>query len=206
VLHLTNLLTGDPAFVPDGFHLTQASDAIDAGIASGVTQDFDGQPRPINAAPDLGADEYPEILPLPAGSGQLPTPDGTLTFVWSLAQPITLTYASQPTTTNQTGDFTFAGTTFHLEAFDQNGVPLVTPSTPLTLTVNYDDASLPPGTIEASLELYRYDATLHEWLPLTVLRSDTAANTLTVLLDHFSEFALLAPPQLKIFLPITRKP
>jgi hypothetical protein len=36
-----------------------ATDAIDRVAApAGVTDDFDGQPRPVGAASDVGADEY----------------------------------------------------------------------------------------------------------------------------------------------------
>lgn len=50
--------TGSPAFGPDGYHLTRLSAAIDRGLAAGVTDDVDGEPRPQGAGYDLGADEY----------------------------------------------------------------------------------------------------------------------------------------------------
>jgi len=201
VVNLLNQHTGNPAFASDGYHLTAASDAIDIGLLAGVMADVDGQPRPMNAGYDLGADEYPEIIPLSSGSGSVSTPDQLLTFTWSLAQPITLTYASQLTTTNSTGDFNFAGIVFHLEATDQYGNPVIIPASPLTLVLHYDDADLPPGTVESYLKVYRYDSTLHAWVALTVLSRDTVANTLTVQLDHFSDFALLAKQQKKVYLP-----
>jgi hypothetical protein len=49
--------TGNPAFAADGYHLNAGSAAINRGIKAGVTTDIDGQPR--DAAPNLGADEYP---------------------------------------------------------------------------------------------------------------------------------------------------
>lgn len=52
-------LTGVAAFAEDGYHLTELSDAVDAGIGAGVTSDIDGDPRPRGSAPDLGADESP---------------------------------------------------------------------------------------------------------------------------------------------------
>jgi hypothetical protein len=52
----TNVSTDDPAFGPDGYHLTAGSAAIDKGVSAGVTTDIDGQPR--FGVPDLGADEY----------------------------------------------------------------------------------------------------------------------------------------------------
>jgi parallel beta-helix repeat protein len=47
---------GDPAFAPDGYHLSGVSAAVDKGIDASVPTDIDGQAR--DAQPDLGADEY----------------------------------------------------------------------------------------------------------------------------------------------------
>ena len=61
-------LWSDPAFVdPDGgdYHLGSASAAIDAGVEAGVTEDIDGDTRPVGAAPDTGADEFGTRLYLP---------------------------------------------------------------------------------------------------------------------------------------------
>ena len=51
-------IPGTAAFDADGYHLTAASDAIDQGVDAGVTDDIDGQTRPMGPFPDLGADEY----------------------------------------------------------------------------------------------------------------------------------------------------
>lgn len=53
-----NATTGNPAFAADGYHLTAASIAIDHGVNAGVTTDIDGEPRPMGAGYDLGADEF----------------------------------------------------------------------------------------------------------------------------------------------------
>ncbi len=53
-------LWGDPAFVdPDAgdYHIGPGSAAIDSGIDAGVTTDIDGEPRPMGAGYDIGADE-----------------------------------------------------------------------------------------------------------------------------------------------------
>ena len=50
---------GTVAFAADGYHLTEPSAAIDAGIDAGVTTDIDGEVRPQGNAPDIGADESP---------------------------------------------------------------------------------------------------------------------------------------------------
>ncbi len=54
----TSVVTGDPAFDTDGYHLLSGSAAIDQGLNAGVTEDIDGQPRPMDLGYDLGADEY----------------------------------------------------------------------------------------------------------------------------------------------------
>jgi len=55
---ITHAYTGNPAFAPDGYHLTAASAAIDQGVNAGVPTDVDGQPRPYGLGYDLGADEF----------------------------------------------------------------------------------------------------------------------------------------------------
>jgi len=51
--------TGDPAFAGSSdYHITSGSAAIDRGPGVGVAEDIDGNPRPLGAGFDLGADEY----------------------------------------------------------------------------------------------------------------------------------------------------
>jgi len=52
-----NPVDGDPAFLPDGYHLGSGSAAIDAGAPTIVTTDVDGEPRPDCVFWDIGADE-----------------------------------------------------------------------------------------------------------------------------------------------------
>lgn len=59
IVTATREYTGNPVFAADGYHLNAGSAAINRGIRAGVTTDIDGQSR--DAAPDLGADEYPLI-------------------------------------------------------------------------------------------------------------------------------------------------
>ena len=59
-------IRGDPAFAdPDAgdYHIGPGSAAVDSGITAGVTTDIDGDPRPMGAGYDIGADE---LLPGPA--------------------------------------------------------------------------------------------------------------------------------------------
>ncbi|MBI4832657.1 MAG: matrixin family metalloprotease [Candidatus Lindowbacteria bacterium] len=64
----TGNIDADPLFVGDGdYHLTSGSPCIDTGTNSGVTDDIDGNPRPLDSGYDMGADEFLLILPDCAG-------------------------------------------------------------------------------------------------------------------------------------------
>ncbi|MCD6290096.1 MAG: right-handed parallel beta-helix repeat-containing protein [Anaerolineae bacterium] len=59
---------GDPVFVdPDGgdYHIGPGSAAMNAGVGAGITTDIDGDPRPMGAGYDIGADEYATRAYLP---------------------------------------------------------------------------------------------------------------------------------------------
>jgi uncharacterized repeat protein (TIGR01451 family) len=58
VITITHAYTGNPAFAPDGYHLTAASAAIDGGVESEVLTDLDGEARPNGVGYDVGADEF----------------------------------------------------------------------------------------------------------------------------------------------------
>ncbi len=52
---------GDP-LLDENYRLHSGSPAIDAGIEAGVSTDIDGEFRPQGFAPDIGADEVPQIV------------------------------------------------------------------------------------------------------------------------------------------------
>lgn len=60
-IQLTNPVQGDPRFVDAAggdYHLATGSAAIDAGLNDmAVTEDFEGDTRPVNGIADIGADE-----------------------------------------------------------------------------------------------------------------------------------------------------
>lgn len=53
----THPVDGNPNFFSNSYHLGPVSAAMDAGINAGVFTDIDGDPRPIGAGYDIGADE-----------------------------------------------------------------------------------------------------------------------------------------------------
>jgi len=75
---------------------------------------------------------------------------------------------------------------------DCHGDPVVMPTPLLALTLHYDDL-LPTGMEEESIQLYRWDAPWVRWMTMTTLDRDTTPHTLTIRLDHLSDFALLGP-------------
>jgi uncharacterized repeat protein (TIGR01451 family) len=142
---------GDPAFANPAsgdYHLTASSLAIDAGVDTDVTTDFEGDPRPQGDGFDIGYDESPftaqadvsiekAVTPAVAGPNEVIT--YTLTFVntgpqWAHgviitdAVPITLTnvsYTSAGAVITPTGSFSY---TWEVEdlAPGQGGVITVT--------------------------------------------------------------------------------
>ncbi len=94
----------DPGFInlsEGNLHLTSDSLAIDTGTDVGITEDFDGTPVPLQAAPDIGAYEYINQYPIADADednshhvgdvisldgSQSSDPDGhyPLTYSWSI--------------------------------------------------------------------------------------------------------------------------
>jgi hypothetical protein len=95
------------------------------------------------------------------------------------------------------GDLLFVDVVFHLDAVNANGEPVTSFSTPMTLTVSYDESKLPPFLNEADLQVYRYDVGIPDLVPFPVINRDLVADKITVALDHFSEFILAAPRSIK---------
>jgi uncharacterized repeat protein (TIGR01451 family) len=77
---VSHTLTGDPAFTADGYHLTPASAAVDAGVAPGVDRDVDGEARTQSTMVDLGADELGNRPRADAGADQRVEPDPAVTL------------------------------------------------------------------------------------------------------------------------------
>jgi len=135
------------------------------------------------------------------------TSDGVLNVTASpeMTETLTMTYTPQATTTSSPGDFEVAGgVTFHLDVRDEEGNVVSELSSPLTLTVGYDESALPAYLHEEDLEVRRYDEATAGWVALPMIERDMVNDQLTVLLDHFSEFALLGPVK-RVYLPVVMR-
>jgi len=63
---------------------------------------------------------------------------------------------------------------------------------PITLTFHYDPADIPENTNEEELVLAYYDNSAGKWVPLPS-EVNTANNTITASVEHFTSFAILVP-------------
>ena len=99
----TNEVSGDPAFVNPfawDYHLTPSSAAIDVGVDAGVINDIDGDPRPLGAGYDIGADEWDPSKPTPTFTPiGTPTPTSTPTSTPTPTPTGTHTPTPTPTVT-----------------------------------------------------------------------------------------------------------
>jgi hypothetical protein len=205
----TNDISQDPLFVDvlcmdcEDYRLGTGSPCIDAANdAQAPKDDHDNVLRPQDgdgdgsASADIGAHEVITgntfIIPCDA-SGTFTTLDDRLTFGWSSGMcvtcTITMTYTPLAYPVASVGALVFGERAFAVDAVDCHGNPVTDLAPPLALTVNYDDPL--PGVDEETLKVYRWDPLAWAWQGLTISERDTASNTITVELDHLSDFALL---------------
>jgi hypothetical protein len=143
----------------------------------------------------------------PAG-GTITFDDGvTLTFPPNaVTTPITVSLAGMPTSLHPTPSGSIAVRGFTLEARNGAGNIVTQFAEPYTLRVSYSDADLVAlGVAEAGLNLAFWNGSA--WvavLPCADCTVDAANNTVTVKLNHFTEFSLTAGAH-SLFLPLVRR-
>ena len=105
-------------------------------------------------------------------------------------------------------NFSFANRVFTLVA-TSNGAPVTQFDQPYTMRITYDDGDLLTARITdpTQLNIVFWDGTA--WIPLlpcTDCSINTADHTITVVLDHFTEFALVGPlPLQSLYLPLVQR-
>ena len=123
----------------------------------------------------------------------------TVTFpagVYSETLTIQLEVAATPPAT---GGFQLLGRIFSLSAEDGQGNPVTHFDQPFTIVIHYADEDV-AGMNEEDLVLHYWSVAEERWvyIPGDV---DTEANTLTVTLDHLTNFAVLEVPHSRVYLP-----
>jgi hypothetical protein len=199
---------GTPAFAADGYHITAASAAMDAGVDAGVTTDIDGHYRPYGSAPDLGADEIiATSVPTDTGSTLVYTDTQALpTTVQIPASAVTettlLVYTPVETATTPSG-FAFTGRAFELDAY-RDGVLLsgFTFSVPVTITLHYTSTDVVAMDV-TNLRLEYWNNGTGKWEDAACGSYDRhpTENWLAVPVCHLSRFALFGE-QHRIYLPL----
>ena len=214
-LTISHPVTGDPALAPDGYHLTYRSAAIDQGVDAGVTDDLDGQVRPMRAAPDLGADEYPY--------GAVLFPATGITFVYTDSQGLTttvelpagavtevlaLTFVPLVSPTHPLSPgMAFAGHAFDLDVYrDGEHLPGYAFQRPVTVTIRYSDADV-EGISEKSLGLYYWSGGWQDaagsCAPPSGYIRDLGGNGLGLPICHLSRYSMQGTPGgYRLYLPL----
>jgi len=64
---------------------------------------------------------------------------------------------------------------------------------PITITCTYDPGDIPPGVNELDLFIALWDEGVSEWVPLEGCIVNTADNTISAPVHHFSRYAIISP-------------
>jgi hypothetical protein len=149
----------------------------------------------------------------PNGGG-LSNRDGSITVEFppnAVSSAITVTYAGLFAPTQALDGASSAGRSFTLEARDSGGQRVTQFALPYTMVISYTDEELAAlGIDEASLNVAFWNGSAWvDVLPCAGCGVDTVNNRVTVVLDHFTEFALVAElegtVEQKVFLPLVQR-
>jgi len=168
---------------------------------------------------DLGAYQH-------SSAGDVDSSGGTLTFVdtqdtipltttidvppGAVSETITLVYTEIPSSThNPPSGFSFAGRYFTVYAVKGGEVisdfTFLVPGTKFTLY--YNPALLGPLTPEGTLGLQYWDGPSGAWSTsgISIIKRDSVHHYIVAAVDHLSEFGMLSPETVRVYLPLTLK-
>jgi len=128
----------------------------------------------------------------------------TITFpAGAVSQPVTITFSFTNTGSNGT-NLTPVGAGFVLEAYAADGVAITHFAQPISIAVQYSDADV-MVLDEMALKLFYWDMVTASWMTIPTI-VDSAANTLSATLAHFTRFGVFAPSPYRVFLPLLLSP
>ncbi len=142
---------------------------------------------------------------LPTSGGTIsPAENVTVTFPGgAISDTIVLQFELQPDMSvpgmSDIGVFYELGPTYQTSGLPAN---LVSGRT-YTITVSYLEENIPPGVDESSLALYYWDGSA--WIKEPTSLVNVIANTITATPNHFSQWAILTPDTLYLYLPVVRR-
>ncbi len=155
----------------------------------------------------------PFLTEAPNSAGAIPTSGGTFTSADGIVQlqvpanavsePVTIYYSRLFTPTTSLPSSSLFALGFNLHAIKADGTTVTQFAHPLTLIISY-----PSDAILAGMGINENDLSLSYWdggqwqtaFPCSGCTINTVQNKITVILDHFTEFALIAAED-QIFLP-----
>lgn len=116
--------------------------------------------------------------------------------MWSEPLDVTLETVTEPPAT---GGFALAGQIFSITATDPSQNPVTNFDGSFSIVIGYDEDAL-GGLAEEELVLHYWEEDAGEWVAIEGV-VDTAANTVTVTLDHLTVFALMQTGDRRLYLP-----
>jgi hypothetical protein len=146
------------------------------------------------------------------GGGTVAAADGSFQIQFppgAVSGPVTVTYATRVTASQPLPPGVRNVLSLTLDAHDASGQPVTTFQGDFTLTLRYPDAQV-QGLDDTQLNVYVFNGTA--WtrlLPCGGCSVDTATNTITIVLNHFTEFAIVvedpATAVPRLYLPFLRR-
>jgi hypothetical protein len=125
-------------------------------------------------------------MTLPGGLGSISFPPG------AVATPTTINYVTPAATDHASGALQFLGQTFTLDAGDSGGDPVSQFGANYTLTLHFSPSQIPAGSDPTTVNLYYYsNGAWQPVLPCGGCSLDLNTDTITVQLDHFTDYALM---------------
>jgi hypothetical protein len=125
------------------------------------------------------------IVDCPAGGAKVEVPAGAVNVDYS----VVVEKVASGTPASPSG-WSLLGTSYEFTCTDIEGNPITSFDQPVTITIYYNEADL-NGMAETSLQIYWYNPNALAWEAVIPCVVDTANNTCTIQVSHFSQFGIM---------------